>query len=316
MSIIKVEDIAHVRFAVPDLDAMRRFLTDFGLETEIAPGGQIFAFGAGPAPYVLAAEVGAPQFLALGLRAASLDDLDLLAQAEGVPVDKLDTPGGGMVVRLADPDGRCVEVVAGQTPRIDRTGIIGAARNDAVNKPRLRSFVRLPQGPSHVQRLGHAVLAVRDFAAAEAWYKARFGLLTTDAFAASPGRPMGAFMRCDRGHRPSDHHTVALISLPSAPGFLHAGFEVADLDDLMLGHTHLRSTGRYAHIRGIGRHILGSQVFDYWNDPFGNEFEHWTDGDLLTAADAPNEAQLGDLTSVQWAGPAPSPDTQAPGKPA
>ncbi len=314
MSIIKVEDIAHFRFAVPDLDAMRRFLTDFGLEFEVADG-RLYAFGTGPAPYALAAEVGAPQFLALGLRAASLEDLERLARAEGVPVEDLEAPGGGRVVRLADPDGRPVEVVAGQTLRPDRTAVIGVARNDAVSKRRLENLVRLTPGPSHVQRLGHAVLSVRDFALAEAWYKARFGMLTTEAFEAASGRPMGAFLRCDRGERPSDHHSLALVALPSAPGFLHAGFEVADLDDLMLGHTHLQAAGRYAHVRGIGRHILGSQVFDYWNDPFGNEFEHWTDGDLLTASDAPNAAQLGDLTGVQWAGPAPSPDTQAPGKP-
>ena len=34
---------------------------------------------------------------------------------------------------------------------------------------------------------------------------------------------------------------------------------------------------------GIGRHVLGSQLFDYWYDPDGMEFEHYTDGDLFTA---------------------------------
>lgn len=35
---------------------------------------------------------------------------------------------------------------------------------------------------------------------------------------------------------------------------------------------------------------MGSQIFDYWKDPFGNELEHWTDGDLFTAADPPRPA--------------------------
>ena len=34
---------------------------------------------------------------------------------------------------------------------------------------------------------------------------------------------------------------------------------------------------------GIGRHILGSQLFDYWHDPDGCQFEHYADGDLFTA---------------------------------
>jgi hypothetical protein len=35
---------------------------------------------------------------------------------------------------------------------------------------------------------------------------------------------------------------------------------------------------------GIGRHVLGSQLFDYWHDPDGMEFEHYTDGDVFTAS--------------------------------
>ena len=29
--------------------------------------------------------------------------------------------------------------------------------------------------------------------------------------------------------------------------------------------------------------MLGSQIFDYWRDPWGHTVEHWTDGDLLDA---------------------------------
>jgi len=43
---------------------------------------------------------------------------------------------------------------------------------------------------------------------------------------------------------------------------------VADLDDLMAGHDRLKIGGRHAGM-GVGRHLLGSQVFDYWRDPWG-----------------------------------------------
>ena len=39
MAIIKVEDIAHVRFAAPDLSLMRGFLEDFGSTARAATGG-------------------------------------------------------------------------------------------------------------------------------------------------------------------------------------------------------------------------------------------------------------------------------------
>jgi hypothetical protein len=29
--------------------------------------------------------------------------------------------------------------------------------------------------------------------------------------------------------------------------------------------------------------VLGSQIFDYWQDPWGDKLEHYCDGDLFTA---------------------------------
>jgi hypothetical protein len=72
----------------------------------------------------------------------------------------------------------------------------------------------------------------------------------------------------------------------------------------MLGHQHLKAQKRQP-AWGVGRHIMGSQVFDYWKDPFGNELEHWTDGDLFTAADPPQKMPLSALLAVQWGAPNP-----------
>jgi hypothetical protein len=52
-----------------------------------------------------------------------------------------------------------------------------------------------------------------------------------------------------------------------------------------MGQRVLREKG-WTHAWGIGRHILGSQIFDYWQDPWGDKHEHYCDGDLFTA-DAP-----------------------------
>ena len=112
-------------------------------------------------------------------------------------------------------------------------------------------------------------------------------------------------MRCDRGDQPTDHHTLFLAQLPGGPGFNHAAFEVAGLDDLMLGHAHLKARGRNA-AWGVGRHKLGSQIFDYWKDPWGHELEHWTDGDLFTAEDGSNKATVRDMLDVQWGSPFPA----------
>ncbi|MEJ0024882.1 MAG: VOC family protein [Rhizomicrobium sp.] len=304
MSTIAVDDIAHVRFRAPDLDAMEAFLVEFGLQRAALIDRTLYMRGTGPAPFLHATEEGPPGFAGLALRAKSQADLERLAVSENVAVEALDAPGGGHVVRLTDPDGVAVEIVAGQSS----TGSIALPPrqpwNGADGRARLRAVKRVGAGPAHVLRLGHCVLNVSDFRASEAWYKARFGFLTSDEIELQPGFALGAFLRCDRGELPADHHTLFLIQSPKGPGFNHAAFEVRDLDDLMTGHDFLQARARQPEW-GVGRHILGSQVFDYWRDPWGHTVEHWTDGDLLTAADGSNKAGLTELLGVQWGPPAP-----------
>lgn len=299
MSTIKIEDIAHVRFSAPDLDAMKQFLVEFGLTPVAANDGCLYARGAGPHPFAHVTALGEPGFRAIGFRAESVGDLEKLASTENAKVEPLRAPGGGYVVQLTDPDGYIVELVAGQT-KLDPLPLpADAPHNDARAKSRLRAPLRLKAGPAHVIRLGHAVLEVKDFRSSEAWYKSRFGFITSDEIELAPDMAIGAFLRCDRGAAPTDHHTLFLLQSPAAPRFNHAAFEVADFDDLMCGHNHLKRAKR-TPAWGVGRHVLGSQVFDYWKDPWGHELEHWTDGDLFTAADGSRKATLQTLLDVQW----------------
>jgi catechol 2,3-dioxygenase-like lactoylglutathione lyase family enzyme len=304
MSILKVEDIAFVRFRAPDLERMQAFLQDFGLAPVEHAGGRLFMRGCGPAPFVHVSEAGDPGFIGFGLCASSLDDLERLAKSEGAPVEPFVAPGGGFVVRLSDPDGFQIEVVAGQAPAAPLDEHLPAPWNRAGERNRVRTFKRIAAGPAHVIRLGHCVIKVADFRRSERWYKERFGLITSDEVELSPGVPLGAFLRCDRGDVPTDHHTLFLIHHPEGPDFHHAAFEVRDLDDLMGGADYLTAKG-HRHEWGVGRHVLGSQVFDYWRDPWGNKIEHWTDGDLLTAGDGSNRASLDQFVGVQWGPSAP-----------
>ena len=303
MAVICIEDIAHVRYSAPDLSTMDAFLRDFGFATFEADG-RLYARGSDGRPFLHVTERGPAEFLAIGFRAETVADLEKLAAHEGVAVEDSAEPGGGKRVRLTDPDGYRVEIIAGQVKAAAGDLPADPPRNTAAAKPRQRSTVRLDPTPSHIRRIGHAVLKVRDFRKSEAWYKERFGFLTSDEVEAAKDVPLGAFMRCNRGDRPADHHTLFLAQLPGKLGILHAAFEVANLDDLMLGHQHLKAQKREP-AWGVGRHIMGSQVFDYWKDPFGNELEHWTDGDLFTAADPPQKMPLSALLAVQWGAPNP-----------
>ena len=48
----------------------------------------------------------------------------------------------------------------------------------------------------------------------------------------------------------------------------------------MAAHEHLAARGWQLDC-GVGRHLLGSQIYDYWRDPAGFRVEHYTDGDVV-----------------------------------
>jgi catechol 2,3-dioxygenase-like lactoylglutathione lyase family enzyme len=299
MSIVTADDVAFVRFSAPDLPAMRDFLVQFGMLDASAEERRLFMRGYGTSPFVHTTAEGPPGFAGFGIRLKSVEDLHRLAGAERAPVEPLDAPGGGFHVRLTDPDGFTVEAVAGQAPADPRPIARHVVWNQGGQYPRTSEVRRVEQGPSHILRLGHVVLGVSDFRRSEAWYKHRFGLVTSDEIQPAPNVAIGAFMRCDRGDEPCDHHTVFLLQTGGPPHFMHSAFEVLDFDDLMAGHEHLKENQRTA-AWGVGRHFLGSQIFDYWRDPWGHEIEHWTDGDKLYAKDGGGIATVEQLMGVQW----------------
>jgi catechol 2,3-dioxygenase-like lactoylglutathione lyase family enzyme len=302
---IKIQDVAYVRFSAPDLDQMETFLTEFGMIRADRTGDALYMRGLDGDAFLHVTHKGEPRFVAAGFEAASMQDLEALAREEKTSLDRLDGPNGGSVLKLTDPNGFQIEVVAARAPAARIEAPARAPVNDAYETPRLNAFKRLAKGPSHVKRLGHCVLNVENFRESEAWYKSRFGLITSDEInLESPEQALGAFMRCDRGAVPSDHHTLFLLGT-GKPGFNHAAFEVADFDDLMCGHDWLKEKGR-RHEWGVGRHLLGSQIFDYWRDPWGHTLEHWTDGDLLDAAWGSRISSIQEVVDTQWGPKAPN----------
>ena len=297
---IKVTDVAFVRFRAPDLDRMEKFLGDFGLVTAHREEGVLYSRGSDPEPWIHVVERGEPGFAGVGFDAASSEDLEAAASMEGASdVEPLDGPGGGNRVRFTDPDGFPVEVVHGRQPAEPRPAEHALPYNSGNERRRLNQLQRLHRGPSQVKRLGHCVVRVSSFQASQAWYRSHFGFVVSDeVYLGEPDNVVTAFLRCDRGDVPVDHHTFLCVGL-GEPGFDHAAFEVEDIDAVMLGHEHLEAGG-YEHHAGIGRHLLGSQVFDYWKDPWGHVLEHFTDGDLLDAGVKAGRFDPAVALGTQW----------------
>lgn len=282
MPIIKAADLAYVRVRVPDLNRAETFMQDFGLVRADRTSNALYMRGAGPGHHIHITEEGPAKFLAMGFAAESEEDLNRLSRLPGASkVEPIDEPGGGQRVRLTDPDGHGVEVVHG-IATVEPIHHVRHPLNDATDGlRRAGTLARHQRGCAKVLRLGHGVLASPDVHRMLAWYRETLGLLMSDEVVGPEGELVLSFNRLDRGAEFVDHH-VMLIQAGERAGLNHVAFEVHDVDDLMLGHEHLRGAG-YESVWGIGRHVYGAQIFDYWMDPWDFLYEHWTDTDRMNA---------------------------------
>jgi catechol 2,3-dioxygenase-like lactoylglutathione lyase family enzyme len=303
---IKVSDIAYGRLRAPDLDVAEEFLTRFGMKRADRTANALYMRGTDPAHHIHVTEKGEPKFVGLAYYAESEDDLKRLAKAPGASaVEAIDEPGGGKRVRLTEPNGYQIEVVHGiaALPAIE-------TRRQKLNTgeaplSRAGELMRLPKGPSHVKRIGHGVLMTPRFHETVGWFREMLGFVCSDdVYAGEKDNLIGSFNRCDRGDDYVDHHVFFCLN-HAKTGLNHLSFEVPDIDDVAMGHDYLAQFGKYEHMWGIGRHVLGSQVYDYWADPWMRVHEHWSDSDRLNAANGSNLMSIEEGFQSQWGEPPP-----------
>ncbi|MDT7755556.1 MAG: hypothetical protein QOH27_1454 [Mycobacterium sp.] len=303
--VIKVQDIAWLEFEKPDLMRAEAFAQAFGFSTLLRTNDELQLRGTdADAPCVMVRRGARSKFVGMAFTAQDEVDVLRLADAVGGPTRALPESIGGLAVDLVDPSGVPVRVVAGthdleplptQTPHTLNFGHELLRANVTQRPPRL---------PARVQRLGHVVLQSAKYFEALNWYLDNLGMIVSD-FLYFPGQrelgPTMSFIRCDRGDTPADHHTLA-VALGPRNRYVHSAYQVADLDAMAAGGEYLRERG-YQRSWGIGRHVQGSQLFDYWRDPDGFMVEHFTDGDMFDHSLEPGWAAFTASGLAQWGPP-------------
>jgi catechol 2,3-dioxygenase-like lactoylglutathione lyase family enzyme len=268
---IKILDIAYPRLRAPDLDAMEEFLVEFGMVRVARTANALYMRGTGPSHHIHVTEKGDPGFVSLAYYARSEEDLHRLAQlpeaASGVHA--LDEPGGGRRVLLKEPNnGFGIEILYG-TETLPELPVNYVSPNfSAEVMSTIRNPSRLRFGPAHVKRISHGVLATPHLTQTLHWFRDTLGLLCTDEFyVGNRDNLVGGFYRLDRGAERVDHHVLNCYKNERA-GYQHASFVVQDVEDLLIGHSHLIRLGKYKHVRGVGYHPPGGQIYDYWLNPW------------------------------------------------
>lgn len=193
-----------------------------------------------------------------------------------------------------DPDGNLLQLRVGPKTTIDakpapqlasRPAVRGVAGRDAVT----------PVQPS---RLSHVLLFATDVARQSAFYRDALGLRLSDQSAG-----IIAFLHAPHG---SDHHLVAFAK-SDRPGWHHASWDVAALEDVGLGWMQMQQAG-FSRAWGPGRHVLGSNYFCYVQDPWGSWCEYSADMDYVSAGQQWPAADHAPEDSLYLWGPPPPPD--------
>ena len=314
---IRLLKTAYVVYYHADLNRAKRFLLDFGLTVaqESADGQEVFYRGYGNEPYCYVARASTTGHSYFGGGAYVVESRDELERATRIPgatpiTGLANAPGGGEAVTLTDPASHKVHLVYGQTASpVEHPHMQKLVVNYEIEKPRLGKFQRFTPGrPVPVHRWGHYGVTYPDglYDTMFEWYTRHLALAVSDVVNVA-GKPVTVFFHIDRGLEYTDHHAFffkrAKPDAP-APAVAHAAFEVHDFDVQQLGHDYLHDQG-YELCWGVGRHVLGSQVFDYWFDTSGFIVEHYADGDQVNVETPVAQNEAGPRTLAIWGPPVP-----------
>jgi hypothetical protein len=290
---IKLDSLVYVQYSHQDLALEEKFLSDFGLERVSQSDSRIYYRGTGSQPFIYVAEQNAGEapekrFVAGAWLVQSEDDLERASHLPGASnIVIAGDPGHGKTVTVKDPNGFEIRLLFGQE-LLDERPKEPTAVNTPFKKNRKGEFVRVQQSPSLVHKLGHYGFMVppQDFKRTLSWYTSTFNLKVTDSvYDPNTNEDQTCFMHVDKGKHYTDHHVGSYhrhsdvrwppTNISCSQSFFlghtsrskahihHASFEVQGLDDQLLGHDWLKRKG-WTNCWGVGRHVLGSQIFDYW----------------------------------------------------
>jgi len=270
-----INSLQHFALSVPDLKAGADFYTTFGLNQGEAGADRLqFRCDGRDHDEIVLLESGRDRkfhHIAFGADPQALEEIIGALRARNI--ERLAAPITGAPDGLwfRDPDGNFVNVhVAAPAssakeaaPTVNYPG--AAARVNQRGCPR-------PDISARPRRLGHLILFTPNVPRQMRFYCDVLGMKVSDTIV----EEYGAFLRIPGD---SDHHVLGLLN-SQAPGFHHASFEVASIDEAELAAMRLKGKG-FRHAWGPGRHAIGSNYFHYFRDPWNGMAEYFFDIDHI-----------------------------------
>ena len=218
---VNLNHLMYVRYKHRDRAMVNKFAVDFGFipVKDNASIAWYRGFGEDPVSYISEkSQDGTSLLYGGGWAVDDYDDLEVAATVPGAsPIIDLgdEDPIGGKVVELKDPAGTSISVHWGYKKRskeeVEKPKKL--VFNSWDEKRRLGEFQRLPDGPSHIHKLGHYGVEVSfaDFEAVRKWYFETFTLAATDSlYDPKTEKDVMTFIHLDKGEQYVDHHVSTI----------------------------------------------------------------------------------------------------------
>lgn len=260
-----IHSVDHFALSVPDLEEAERFARAFGLRVE--RGEQELRLRTVGSDHVWGRIFQSPgpgkrlEYLSLGCYAPDLDGLRAQVEEAGGTIRSAPERGSSEGFWFTDPDGNVIQIMScgksmpdSKAPLFDENiaaGVRGAPPRSAA--PSVSPI-----------RLAHIVLFTPSVSRATDFYQRAVGVVVADR-----SRDLIAFTY---GRHGSDHHMLAFLR-SDRRGLHHTSWDVGGIGAVGLGAERLRGAG-YRHQWGLGRHVLGSNYFNYIRDAYGSWWEH------------------------------------------
>lgn len=298
-----LHDLVDLQLRVPEPDALVRFWTDRGL---VDRGDGVL--GTDERPSQLRIEDGSFRHVAdVRLACDSEDDLrDMASRLTSLGLAPVVTDGRLTVDDPVLDHTVTIEVM----PRDGRQ--VAAPRDRSINRPGAtvrgdrRSSACLGEAPHRPRRVGHVVFGTPDIEASRAFYVDGLGFKVSDVI----GGGIAYFLRCS-----NDHHNLLLSPAP-VPCLNHYAVEMDDVDAIGLAAGSILDERPDCAVAGLGRHIVGANLFWYLLDPAGGMFELFADMDQIVDDDRwATEVRRDDWDPFgvsAWTANQPSPDFWLP----
>lgn len=290
--VVAVHSVNRFVFAVPDLDIAEKFYAAFGFDVrrrEDASGKwlDLLTFGHPHcwASLVQQGERKQLQYISYGIYAEDEPVFCERITALGLAIapHPLGEAGG---LWLRDPDGLAVQLMVANKVSPSEPSKVNAPNSVAPGKGAAPSRSQVAQ--VRPRYLSHILQFTPDVTRMVNFCESVLGLRLSDH-----SGDIIAFTHTPHG---SDHHLVAFAK-SHAPGLHHSSWDVGSVDEVGRGMEQMRNAG-WGQGWGVGRHVLGSNFFNYVEDPWGSFCEYSSGIDFVPAdldwpaADHPPEDSL------------------------